>query len=99
MNILRVKSIKLTHTLCIRCNFWDFCPFKLPLPSLLFTSSTFMKLGKSVQTSYQPTRVQSKKTILQASNYITIDFHQEMGREFSTIVQIIVKGDRRKAIA
>ena len=77
----------------------DFCRFKLALPSLLFTSSTFITLVKSVQTSHQPTRAQSKKTILKAWNYITIDFHQEMGHEFSTIVQIIVKTDRGKAIA
>ena len=34
-----------------------------------------------------------------AWNYITIDFHQEMGQEYSKIVKIIVKADRRKAIA
>ena len=34
--------------------------------------------------------------ILKASNYITIDFHQDMGQEFSTVVQIIVKADRGK---
>ena len=77
----------------------DFCRFKLALPSLLFTSSTFITLVKSVQTSHKPTRAQSMKTILKAWNYITIDFHQEMGQEFSTIVQIIVKADRGKAIA
>ena len=96
MNIFLVKSIKLTHTLCIRCIFWR---FKLALPSLLFTSSTFITLVKSVQTSHQPTRAQSKKTILKAWNNIAIDFHQEMGQEYSTIVQVIVKADRRKAIA
>ena len=37
--------------------------------------------------------------MLKAWNYITIDFHQEMGQEFSTIVQIIVKADGGKAIA
>ena len=63
------------------------------------TSSTFITLVKSVQTSHQPTRAQSKKTILKALNNIAIDFHQEMGQEYSTIVLIIVKGDRRKAIA
>ena len=31
--------------------------------------------------------------------YIKIDFDQEMGQEYSTIVQIIVKADRGKAIA
>ena len=36
---------------------------------------------------------------MKAWNYITIDFHQEMGQEYSTIVQIIVKADRGKAIA
>ena len=40
---------------------------------------------------HQPTRAQSKKTILKAWNNIAIDFHQEMGQEYSTIVQIIVK--------
>ena len=99
MKIFLVKSIKLTHTLCIRCSSGNFCRFKLALPSLLFTSSTFITLVKFVQTSHQPTRAQSKKTILKAWNYITIDFHREMGQEFSTIVQIIVKADRGKAIA
>ena len=28
MNILHVKSIKLTHALCIRRSFWRFLPFK-----------------------------------------------------------------------
>ena len=36
---------------------------------------------------------------MKAWNYITIDFHQEMDQEYSTIVQIIVKADRGKAIA
>ena len=31
--------------------------------------------------------------------YTKIDFDQEMGQEYSTIVQIIVKADRGKAIA
>ena len=31
--------------------------------------------------------------------YIKIDFDQEMGQEYSTIVQIIVKADGGKAIA
>ena len=39
------------------------CRFKLALPSLLFTSSTFITLVKSVQTSHQPTRAQSQKTV------------------------------------
>ena len=36
---------------------------------------------------------------MKAWNYITIDFHQEMGQDYSTIVQIIVKANRGKAIA
>ena len=32
-------------------------------------------------------------------NYIKIDFDQETGQEYSTIVQVIVKADRGKAIA
>ena len=31
---------------------------------------------------------------MKAWNYITTDFHQEMGQEYSKIVQIIVKADR-----
>ena len=34
---------------------------------------------------------------MKASNYITINFHQEMGQEYSKIVQITVKN--RHAIA
>ena len=36
---------------------------------------------------------------MKAWNYITIDFHQEMRKEYSKIVQVIVKADRGKAIA
>ena len=35
---------------------------------------------------------------MKAWNYITTDFDQEMGQEYSKIVQIIVKADRGKAI-
>ena len=28
MNILHVKSITLTHILCVRCSFWRFLPFQ-----------------------------------------------------------------------
>ena len=36
--------------------------------------------------SHQPTRAQSKKAVLKAWNNIAIDFHQEMGQEYSTMV-------------
>ena len=36
---------------------------------------------------------------MRAWNYMKIDFDQETGQEYSTIVQIIVKADRGKAIA
>ena len=36
---------------------------------------------------------------MKAWNYITIDCHQEMDQEYSSIVQMIVKADRGKAIA
>ena len=36
---------------------------------------------------------------MKAWNYITINFHQDVGQEYSKIVQIIVKADRGKAIA
>ena len=99
MNIFVVKSINLLIPRVSVVVSGDFCRFKLALSSLLFTSPTFNTLVKSVQTSHQPTRAQSKKTILKAWNYITIDFHREMSQEFSTIGQIIVKADRGKAIA
>ena len=51
-------------------------------------------------TSITPTNSRAKwEDYMKAWNYITIDFHQEMGQEYSTIVQIIVKADRGKAIA
>ena len=36
---------------------------------------------------------------MKAWNHITFDFHQEMGQEYSTVVQIIMKADRGKAIS
>ena len=36
---------------------------------------------------------------MKAWDYIKNDFDRETGQEYSTIVQIIVKADRRKAIA
>ena len=66
MKIFLEKSIKLTHTCVSVVVSGDFCRFKLALPSLLLTSSTFITLVKFVQISHQPTRVQSKKTILKA---------------------------------
>ena len=80
------------------CKVVEYCACEIFNSDMLFTS-TFITLVKSVQTSHQPTRAQSKKTILKAWNNIAIDFHQEMGQEYSTIVQIIVKADRGKAIA
>ena len=59
-------------------------------------SSIFIMLVKSVQTSHSRAKWED---YMKAWNYITIDFHQEMGQEYSTIVQIIVKADRGKAIA
>ena len=80
------------------CKVVEYCACEIFNSDMLFTS-TFITLVKSVQTSHQPTRAQSKKTILKAWNNIAIDFHQEMGQEYSKIVQIIVKADRGKAIA
>ena len=46
-----------------------------------------------------PTNSHAKwEDYMKAWNCTTIDFHQEMGKEYSKIVQIIVKGDRGKAI-
>ena len=51
-------------------------------------------------TSITPTNSHAKwEDYMKAWNYITIDFHQGMGQEYSKIVQIIVKADRGKAIA
>ena len=80
--------------------FLECCACLIFNSDISFTStSTFITFVNSVQTSHKPTCAQSKKTMLKAWNYITINFHQEMGQEFSTIVQIIVKADRGKAIA
>ena len=62
-------------------------------------TSTFIKLVSSVQKSHQPTRAQSEKTpgrleIIQRTSVI-----KRREKEYSTIVQIIVKDDRGKAIA
>ena len=56
-------------------------------------------VGK-ICTGITPTNSRAKwEDYVKAWNYITIDFHQEMGQEYSTIVQIIVKADRGKVIA
>ena len=81
--------------------FLECCACQIFNNDISFTStstSTFVTLVKSVQKSHQPTRAQSEKTVWKAWNYITIDFHQEMGQEYSKVVQIIVKADRGKAI-
>ena len=41
----------------------------------------------------------ARKDYMKAWNNIKIDFDQETGQEYSTIVQVIVKADRGKAIA
>ena len=58
----------------------------------------FYYVGK-ICTDITPTNSRAKwEDYMKAWNYITIDFHQEMDQEYSTIVQIIVKADRGKAI-
>ena len=47
MNILHVKSITLTHIMCVRCSFWRFHRFRLALPSLLFLSKDEVKAAHS----------------------------------------------------
>ena len=69
--------------------------------NIQFTStSTFITLVKSVLISHRPTHVQSVlgEDCMKAWNYITVDFHQDMGQEYSSIMQIIVIADRGKAI-
>ena len=56
-------------------------------------------VGK-ICTGITPTNSRAKwEDYVKAWNYIKIDLDQEMGQEYSTIVQIIVKADRGKAIA
>ena len=59
----------------------------------------FYYVGK-ICTNITPTNSRAKwEDCMKAWNYIKIDFDQETGQEYSTIVQIIVKADRGKAIA
>ena len=59
----------------------------------------FYYVGK-LCTDITPTNSRAKwEDYIKAWNYITIDFHQEIGQEYSKIAQIIVKADRGKAIA
>ena len=59
----------------------------------------FYYVGK-ICTDITPTNSRAKwEDCMKAWNYIKIDFDQEMGHVYSTIVQIIVYADRRKAIA
>ena len=46
MTILHVKSIVLTHILCVLVVFSDFCRLKPAFPSLLFLSSSFDRNNK-----------------------------------------------------
>ena len=56
-------------------------------------------VGK-ICTGITPTNSRAKwEDYVKAWNYIKIDLDQEMGQEYSTIVQIILKADRGKAIA
>ena len=57
-------------------------------------------LLRGVKSVQKPTNLRAKwEGYMEAWNYITIDFHQEMGQEYSKILQIIVNADRGKAIA
>ena len=59
----------------------------------------FYYVGK-ICTNITPTNSRAKwEDCMKAWNYIKIDFDQETGQEYSTIVQVIVKADRGKAIA
>ena len=71
----------------------------------LFQRNVFILLTKMVYvseicTDITPNNSRAKwEDYMKAWNYITIDFHQEMRKEYSKIVQVIVKADRGKAIA
>ena len=62
-------------------------------------TSTFIKLVNSAQTSHQPTRAQSEKTLGRLEIIQRTSVIKRREKEYSTIVQIIVKDDRGKAIA
>ena len=66
---------------------------------LIYIYIYFYYVGKTC-TDITPTNSRAKwEDHMKDWNYIKIDFDQEMGQEYSTIVQIIVKADRGKAIA
>ena len=66
---------------------------------LIYIFSYFYYVDK-ICTDTSPTNSRAKwEDYMKALNYIMIDFDQEMGQEYPTIVQIIVKADRGKAIA
>ena len=64
---------------------------------LIYFYIYFYYVGK-ICTDITPINSRAKwEDYMKAWNYIKIDFDQETGQEYSTIVQIIVKADRRKA--
>ena len=61
--------------------------------------STFITLV-TICADITPTNSRAKwEDFIKVGNYIKIDFYQDTGQEYSTIVQIMVKADRGKAIA
>ena len=66
---------------------------------LVYIYIYFYYVGK-IWTDITPTNSRARlEDYMKAWNCIKIDFDQEMGQEYSKIVQIIVKADRGKAIA
>ena len=66
---------------------------------LVYIHIYFYYVGK-IWTDITPTNSGAKlEDYMKAWNCIKIDFYQEMGQEYSKIVQIIVKADRGKSIA
>ena len=82
---------------CISCKFF----LKIERDSFTSTStSIFITLVKSVQTSHQPTRVQSEKTTERLEIILRSILIKKWARNVpTTIMKIIVKADRGKAIA
>ena len=95
MNTYRFKRWKV-RTTCKAVNFFSNIARD---KYLIYTYIYFYYVGK-FWTNILPTNSRARKEdYMKAWNYIKNDCDQETGKEYSTILQIIVKDDRGKAIA
>ena len=86
------------HISVKKMNFSNIAQVKYSIVAPFTSTSTFSKLVNSVKTSRQPTRAENENT-KRGLKKIKNDCDQETGKEYSTIVQIIAKDDRGKALA